>query len=406
MENHPFIPGKDKVYYSRAVFGEREIAAVLECLNNDWLSNGEYGQVFEKQVADVFGQNFARFVNSGSSANLLAVRALFGKTRGKEVITPACTFSTTLNPLIESGLVPVFVDIEPDTYNVDLDLVEEAIGPQTVGLMIPHLIGNLNDMARLRKMADKHDLVLIEDSCDSIGGTLRGEPTGKYADASTTSFYASHIITAMGGGGMVMFKDKSAADFTKIARDWGRASAEYYDENPDVRFNFFLNNMQYDGKFVFQELGFNFKALDPQAAFGSVQLSRLGEFQRIRKNNFKIMYDFFAEFPEHFVLPRQAVADSEVHWLAFPLSMQAGSRIKRTDLMLYMEERNIQTRVLFAGNILRHPPYKKIEKRVSGNLDNSDLVMANGLLIGCHHGLMNEHLDYVKQVIKDYLRKL
>ena len=405
MENHPFTPGKDKVYYSRAIFGEREISSVLECLNNDWLGVGEYTRKFERKVAEIFGQNFGLFVNSGSSANLLAVRTLLGKARGGNVITPACTFATTVNPLIESGLVPVFVDVEPDTYNVDLNLVEGAIDSDTVGLMIPHLIGNLNDMVKLRRMADDHNLVLIEDSCDSIGGTIRGEPTGKYADASTTSFYASHIITAMGGGGMVMFKDKANADFTQTVRDWGRASAEYYDEHPDIRFNFFLNNIQYDGKFVFRELGFNFKALDPQAAFGLVQLSRLDEFDQIRKRNFKILYDFFAGFPEHFVLPRQSVTESDVRWLAFPFTIRDGSPIKRTELMLYLEERNIQTRVLFAGNILRHPPYKHINHFVHGDLTNSDMILAQGLLIGCHHGLRNEHLDYVKQAVADYLRK-
>ncbi|MBI2065065.1 MAG: DegT/DnrJ/EryC1/StrS family aminotransferase [Candidatus Yanofskybacteria bacterium] len=406
MENHPFVPGKDKVYYSRAIFGDREIASVLECLNNDWLGVGKYTRVFEKQVAEIFGQKFALFVNSGSSANFLAVRALLNGARYGEVITPACTFATTVNPLIESGLVPVFVDVEPDTYNVDLDLVEEAINPHTVGLMIPHLIGNLNDMARLRRMADEYGLMLIEDSCDSIGGTIRGEPTGKYADASTTSFYASHIITAMGGGGMVMFKNQVNAEFTQTIRDWGRASAEYYDEHPDIRFNFFLDDVQYDGKFVFRELGFNFKALDPQAAFGLVQLSRLSEFDQIRKRNFKILYDFFAGFPEHFMLPRQAVAESDVRWLAYPLIIRESSPIKRTDLMLYMEERNIQTRVLFAGNILRHPPYKDISHFVHGNLTNSDMILAQGILIGCHHGLRQEHLDYVMDTIKSYLQKI
>ncbi|MDP3697323.1 MAG: DegT/DnrJ/EryC1/StrS family aminotransferase [Candidatus Taylorbacteria bacterium] len=404
MENHPFIPGKDKVYYSRAIFGEREIAAVLECLNKDWLGIGEYTRKFERKVAEIFGQKSGLFVNSGSSANWLGIRVL-GLPLGGEVITPACTFSTTVNPLIESGLVPVFVDVKLDTYNVDIDLVEAAIGSKTVALMIPHLIGNLNDVKRLRQIADDHNLKLIEDSCDTIGGTIRNEPTGRYADVSTTSFYASHIITAMGGGGMVMFKEPAHANLAQTLRDWGRASAEYYDENPDIRFNFFLDDIQYDGKFVFREIGFNFKAIDPQAAFGLVQLSRLDEFDQIRKRNFKILYDFFAGFPEHFVLPRQAVMESDVRWLAFPLTIREGSLIKRTELMLYLEERNIQTRVLFAGNILRHPPYKHINHFVHGDLTNSDMILAQGLLIGCHHGLRNEHLDYIKQAVADYLRK-
>ena len=405
MENHPFIPGKDKVFYSRAIFSEKEIAAVLECLNSDWLGIGPYTRKFEKKVAEIFGQDFALFVNSGSSANLLGIRAI-NLPQGGEVVTPACTFSTTVNPLIESGLVPIFIDVEPDTYNVDINIIEEAISERTVALMIPHLIGNLNDMKRLRQIANKHDLMLIEDSCDSIGGTIRGEPTGKYADVSTTSFYASHIITAMGGGGMVMFKNKEDLNTANVLRDWGRASTEYYDEHPDIRFNFFLENIQYDSKFVFRERGFNFKAIDPQAAFGLVQLSRLDEFHTVRKRNFSVMYDFFKRFSEHFVLPRQSVVDADVRWLAFPLTICEDSPIKRTDLMLYLEGHSIQTRVLFAGNILRHPPYRDIQHRVVGELTNSDNILARSLLVGCHHGLRQEHLDYVMEVIEDYLKKV
>lgn len=404
MENHPFIPGKDKVYYSRAIYGKKETEAVLRALNEDWLGIGKYAREFEEKVAKIFGQNTGMFVNSGSSANWIGIKVL-DLPPGQEVVTPACTFSTTVNPLIQFGLIPVFVDVELDTYNVDLDLVEEAIGPKTVALMIPHLIGNLNDMRRLRQMADRYHLKLIEDSCDTIGGTLRGEPTGKYADVSTTSFYASHIITAMGGGGMVMFKDPTQATSAQILRDWGRASMEYFDEHPDIRFNFFLDGIQYDKKFVFQEMGFNFKAIDPQAAFGLVQLSRLEEFHNIRSRNFKVLYDFFSKFPEHFILPRPAVADTDIRWLAFPLTIRGSSPAKRTDLMLHLEKNKIQTRVLFAGNILRHPPYRDIKHRVVGELKNSDTILARSLLIGCHHGLRKEHLDYIKQTVADYLQK-
>lgn len=404
MENHPFVPGKDKVFYSRAIFGEREKKAVLEALDDDWLGSGKYSQQFEEKIAKIFGQNIARFVNSGSSANWIGVKVL-NLPPGGEVITPACTFSTTVNPLIQFGLIPVFIDVEPDTYNINLDIVESAISPRTVALMIPHLIGNLNDMRRLRQIADRYGLKLLEDSCDTIGGTIGGEPTGKYADVSTTSFYASHIITGMGGGGMVMFKEGKHGASAQILRDWGRASMEYFDEHPDIRFNLYLDDIRYDNKFVFREMGFNFKATDPQAAFGLVQLSRLEEFSLVRKRNFKVLYDFFGRFPEHFILPRQAVSDSDVHWLSFPITVRGDSPIQRTDLMLHLEKNNIQTRVLFAGNILRHPPYREIKHRVVGELVNSDRVMARSMLIGCHHGLRQEHLDYVMEVVSDYLRK-
>ncbi len=405
MENHPFTPGKDRVYYSKAIFSEKEIAAVVECLNSDWLGIGEYTREFEKRVAKVFGQNHALFVNSGSSANLLGIRVL-RLPKGREVVTPACTFSTTVNPLIESGLVPMFVDVELDTYNTTPDLVEEAITPKTVAIMVPHLLGNLNDMERLHQIADIYGLWLIEDSCDSIGGAINGEPTGKYADVSTTSFYASHIMTAMGGGGMVMFKDEQHAGTAQTLRDWGRAAAEYFDEHPDIRFNFFLDDIRYDGKFVFNERGFNFKAIDPQAAFGLVQLSRLEEFQAVRRRNFESLYRFFAKFPEHFILPRQQVAKADVRWLAFPITICPDSPIERTHFQLYLEENKIQTRTLFSGNILRHPPYRNICHKVAGSLVNSDRILAQSLLIGCHHGLRQEHLDYIQQIVEDYLKKI
>jgi len=405
LENQPFVPGKDWVFYSRAVYGKEETESVLESLNSDWLGIGKYSRAFEEKVTDLFGQKFGRFVNSGSSANWIGLKAL-NLPIGGEVITPACTFSTTVNPIIEFGLVPVFVDVEQDTYNVDLDLVEQAVGPKTVALMIPHLLGNLNDMKRLREIADKHGLKLIEDSCDTIGGRIRGEPTGKYADVSTTSFYASHIITAMGGGGMVMFKERSRAELAQILRDWGRASMEYYDERPDVRFDFYLDDVRYDKKFVFRERGFNFKALDAQAAFGMVQLSRLEEFHQVRRKNFTTLYEFFERFPEHFMLPRQATADTDVRWLAFPITVHEASPIYRTDLMLHLEKHKIQTRVLFAGNILRHPPYRNISHRVVGELTNSNKILAQSLLIGCHHGLRQEHLDYVMRIIEEYLEKV
>lgn len=403
MKDNPFVPGKDKVYYSWAVFGEEERAAVLECLVRGWLGAGEYARSFEERVTRIFGQNFGVFVNSGSSANLLGISAL-RLPLGGEVITPACTFATTVNPIIQTGLVPVFVDVELDTYNINLDLVEGAITSKTVALMIPHLIGNLNDMRILKRIADKYDLKLIEDSCDTIGGTIGGEPTGRYTDVSTTSFYASHMITAMGGGGMVMFKDESQAKIARTMRGWGRSASGYSDEDPDIRFSHCLNGVPYDSNFVFREIGFNFLPLEVQAAFGLVQLSRLSEFHAIRKRNFEVLYEFFAGFPEHFLLPRQQAPNVDVHWLAFPITILKTSPIQRIHFMRFLEKNKIQTRALFSGNILRHPPYRNIKHCVFGKLTNSDTILSQSLLIGCHHGLRDEHLDYMKQVVEDYLR--
>ncbi|MBX4211196.1 MAG: DegT/DnrJ/EryC1/StrS family aminotransferase [Candidatus Yanofskybacteria bacterium] len=404
MENHPFEPGKDWVLYARAIYGDREIAAVLDSLQRDWLVSGEPTRNFEKAIAEKFGQNFGIFVNSGSSANLLAMEVL-NLPKGGEVITPACTFATTVNPILQLGLVPVFVDVELDTYNIDLNLIEAAISPKTVALMIPHLVGNLNDAKRLRQIADKHNLKLIEDSCDTIGGTIGGEPTGKYADISTTSFYASHIITAMGGGGMVMFKNAEQAVDAKIFRDWGRALPEFFDDNPEKRFVFKINGIPHDGKFVFSKLGYNLKPVDAQAAFGLVQLGRLDEFHQIRQKNFKALFEFLKDYPEHFLLPRQ-LPDADVRWLAFPITIRSNSPIQRTDFMRYLEDHKVQTRVLFSGNILRQPAYQNIPHRVGSPLVNADTILAKSLLIGCHHGLRDEHIEYIKKTIRDYLSKI
>lgn len=402
-ENHPFTPGKDWVWYSRAIYGQAEIEAVLESLNSDWLVPGEYSKKFEEAVAKKFGQNYGLFVNSGSSANTIAVN-IFNFQPGSEVITPACTFATTVNPLVQAGLVPVFVDVELDTYLIDIEKIEGAISDKTVALMVPHLVGNLVDMPRLRTIADKHNLILIEDSCDTLGGLINGEPTGKYADASTTSFYASHIITAAGGGGMVMFKDEKKVKTAKVLRDWGRALPEHADESPDKRFTFKIDGKPHDGKFVFTNLGYNFKGIDLQAAFGLVQLKRLEEFSKTRSQNFKRLNDFFANYSKHFILPRQ-LDNISTNWLAYPVNIKKDSPIQRAELMRHLEENNIQTRVLFSGNILKHPAYQNINHRVYGNLENSDAIMSQCLLIGCHHGLRSEHLDYIIKILSEFLDK-
>jgi CDP-4-dehydro-6-deoxyglucose reductase, E1 len=396
-----FNPGKDTVWYSRAVYGPKEIAGVVESLRADWLVPGEYSRKFEEKVSKMFGQNFGLFVNSGSSANLLAIESLDLPKCG-EVITPACTFSATVNPLLKLGLTPVLVDVEIDTYNIDISLLKKAITSKTVALMIPHLVGNLNDMPKLRRIANKYNLKLIEDSCDTIGTNIGGELTGKYADATTTSFYASHIVTAAGGGGMVMFKTKKEAEKAKVLRDWGRALPEHFDESPDKRFVFSLNNKPHDGKFVFTHKGYNLKPIDLQAAFGLVQLKRLNEFSRIRRRNFKYLYNFFKKYPEHFILPKE-LPNIKTNWLAYPITIKKGSPIKRVDLMRHLENNKIQTRVLFAGNILRHPAYKKSDFKVYGELKNSDYILENSMLIGCHHGLTKDHIDYIIKTLEKYI---
>ena len=402
-ENKPFRPGEDWVWYSRPVYGKREIDAVVESLEKDWLVPGAYSAQFEAAVAKLFGQGFGLFVNSGSSANMLAVQTL-NLPEGGEVVTPACTFSTTVNTIFQSGLEPVLVDVERDTFNVNIDKLEAAITPKTVALMVPQLVGNLNDMPRLRKIVDAHNLKLIEDSCDTIGSTLQGEPTGTHADATTTSFYASHIITAAGGGGMVMFKTKAEADDAKIRRDWGRALPEHFDESPEKRFAFSIGEVPHDGKFLFNRIGYNMKPIELQAAFGLVQLARLPDFSEIRRKNFQTLYDFCKKYPEHFLLPRE-LPGTVTNWLAFPITIKEASPIRRVDLMRYLEEHKIQTRVLFAGNISKHPAYEKFNFKIHGELTDSDFVLERSLLIGCHHALGDDHITYIIETIEAFLKE-
>jgi CDP-6-deoxy-D-xylo-4-hexulose-3-dehydrase len=400
MQKRSFKPGKDWVLYAQTDYGKNEIDAVIESLKSDWLGSGDYSDRFEEKVTKLFGQKSGLFVNSGSSANLLALKVL-NLPKGGEVITPACTFAATVNPIIFEGLTPVLVDVELDTYNVDIDELEKAISKKTVALMIPHLVGNINDMKRLRKIANKHNLKLIEDCCDTLGATIDKKPTGMYADASTTSFYATHIITAAGGGGMVMFKKDKDTKEARVIRDWGRALPGR-EESSKKRFNFTLNNTPYDGKFVFIQKGHNSKAIDLQAAFGLVQLKRLNEFSNTRRKNFKRLYDFFKQYPEHFILPRE-LPNIRTNWLAYPLTIKKDSPIKRVGLMRYLDKNKIQSRVLFAGNISRHPAYKKSDFKIYGKLKNSDYILENSMLIGAHHSMSKKQMDYMLKVLKRFI---
>lgn len=398
-----FKPGEDWVTYTRAVYGQAEIDAVVKALKEDWIGNGKYTEEFEKKVAALFGKKYGLFVNSGSSANMLALE-LLDFPAGSEVITPALTFGTTISPIVMKNLVPVIVDSKLGTYNIDVDKVEEAITFKTVAIMVPHAAGSLNDMVRLREMCDKYRLKLIEDSCDTQGSRLHGKPTGVWSDITTTSFYASHNMTAGGGGGMIMTDDETMIRRAKMFRDWGRALPEYFDQTFEDRYSVKVDGIDYDGKFTFQELGYNMKGVEMQAAFGLVQLERLPEFNRIRSSNFNKMYRFFKRYEHVFILPEE-LPGAEGYWLSFPLTIRESSGIDRKDLLRYLEQHKIQTRLLFAGNILRHPAYKGKDYniRVVGSLENSDQVMKNTFLFAAHHGLDDDQIEYLTHTIAKFL---
>jgi CDP-6-deoxy-D-xylo-4-hexulose-3-dehydrase len=402
-----FKPGEDWIYYTKAVYGQEEIDAVVKCLKEDWLGNGKYTDEFEEKMSAEFGKKYGLFVNSGSSANLLALEICDFKP-GSEIITPACTFGTTMGPIIMKGLVPVVVDSKLGTYNINIDLIEGAITSKTVAIMVPHAVGSLNDMVRLREICNKYKLKLIEDSCDTHGSRLEGKPTGIWSDITTTSFYASHNMTAGGGGGMVMVDDPELKRRAKMFRDWGRALPERYEHYEgafEERYNFKLDNIDYDGKFVFMELGYNMKAVEMQAAFALVQLGRLKEFNKIRMANFNKIYEFFKRYEKYFILP-ESLPNAEIYWLSFPVTLREEAGIERKAMLKFFETNKIQTRLLFAGNLLRHPAYKTLQEkvRVVGDLKNADYIMKNTFLIACHHGLNDEMINYLTGKVEEFLK--
>lgn len=388
-----------RVLYAEAVYGAEEMKAVLKSMENRWLAAGPLVKEFENQIALLFGKKYGVAVNSGSSANLLALHA-FKLPEGSEVITPACTFATTVSTIIHNRMTPVFVDSVVSRYTINEDLVEEAISDKTRAILAPHLVGGVCNMKKLRQICDKYNLVLIDDSCDTLAPKLNNKPVASFADITTTSFYGSHIITALGYGGMIMTDDEAIRDTVITLRDWGRAGNDK--EAFENRFNFEIDEIPYDSKFVYTEMGFNLKMNESAAAFGLVQLKKLPKFLEKRTDAFNQMKDFFSQYKQWFHLP-ELLPRAETNWLAFPLTIRREAPFKRYDFLRYMEEKGIQTRVLFSGNITRHPLYKRYKHRVAGDLEQADLIMASGLLIGCHHGLTKQDVNYVINTAEKFL---
>ncbi|MBM3732183.1 MAG: aminotransferase class I/II-fold pyridoxal phosphate-dependent enzyme [Acidimicrobiia bacterium] len=396
-----------RVLYAQAVYGPDEIDAVLDVLRNRPLAlmTGPSVTAFEERVASLFGKSYGLMVNSGSSANGLAVAAL-DLPAGSEVVTPALTFSTTVAPLVQQGLVPAFVDVEPDTFNIDVTAVEAMIGPKTRALMVPNLIGNLPDWPALRAIADRHALKVIEDSADTVGYRLGNALPGAYSDVATTSFYASHVITAAGFGGMTMFDDEALARRGILLRGWGRSSSlSRESEAIEDRFGAIVDGIPYDSKFVFEGIGYNFLPSEIGAAFGLVQLDRLESYIDIRIRNFKKLLDFFRAYEKWFVLPRQRPA-TRTAWLAFPFIVRDEAPFKRRELQIHFEAHGIQTRTVFTGNVLRQPGFRDIARRESPRgYPNADRVMRGGLLIGCHHGLDEAAITHMCNTFREFARK-
>lgn len=393
---------KLRVFYSFALFGKEEQEAVVSVLKNHMIVGGDKTRDFESRIAALFGKNYGVLLNSGSSANLIALE-LLKLPFGSEIITPALSFGTTLSPIYHKGLIPAFVDVEEGTYQIDVTAVEAMISPKTRALMVPSLIGNIPDYPALRKIADKYNLWLIEDSCDTLGATINGRPTGSYTDISTTSFYASHIITAGGMGGMICIDGSSWQKRAKVLAGWGRSSAR--NETEDLsRFDVEIDGIPYDAKFLFEELGYNFQLSEINAAFGLAQLEKLNLHIKLRKKHFAIFLEFFTKYQDYFILPKQN-PQVDTAWLAFPLVIKKSAPFKRNELIIYLEQNNIQTRPIFTGNALRQPAFKELPARTSlNNYPVADQVMEGSFMIGCHHGLTPEQINYVKKTFDTFFK--
>lgn len=400
-------PKKIRVPYAQSVHGKEEIAAVVGVLRGN-TALGPHAKKFERSIAKLFGKKYGVFVNSGSSANLLAIE-LLDIPKGSEIITPLLTFATTVAPIVQKGFVPVFADVEERTYNINVEQVEHLVTPKTKALMIPSLIGNIPNLARIRAIAKKYNLIFIEDSCDTLGGTFGGKPTGSFSDITTTSFYGSHIINGAGGGGMIMVNNSAWLRRLLVLRGWGRESSRLGEsktsEDIRKRFHATINGIPYDAKFVFSEIGYNFLPLEISAAFGLAQLKKLKQFTHKRRTNFRHMQKFFEQHDNFFLTPRQT-PHATTNWLAYPIMLRPNAPFSRTAFMTHLEKNNIQTRPIFTGHITHQPAFCSIThcKPLSA-YPHTDAAMRHGVLLGCHQGLNDAHLRHVKNTINDFLAR-
>jgi len=399
-----FIPGKTSVPVSGRVFDEEEIQLLVDSSLDFWLTTGRFADQFEREFAKFIGVREAVLVNSGSSANLLAISALtsdkLGDRRlmpGDEVITLAAGFPTTVNPIIQNGLVPVLIDVHVPTFNADVSQLEAAVSDRSRAVIFAHTLGNPFDIDTVTAFARKHDLWLVEDCCDAVGSTYRGKNVGTFGDLSTVSFYPAHHIT-MGEGGCVLTNKPQLRTIVESFRDWGRDCwcAPGKANTCGKRFDWQLGGLPhgYDHKYIYSHIGYNLKATDMQAAVGVAQLRKLPGFIEARKSNFATLMAGLSELGEFFVLP-QATDGSDPSWFGFPMMIRSGAPFERTELLTFLEQKRIASRMVFGGNLVRQPAYQKIRYRVIGNLANADMVVNQALWIGVYPGLGPDALQYV-----------
>ena len=391
------------ISYAKTVYGKEEIDAVIKCLNES-TQMGNYSRNFENEISRIFDKKYCLYVNSGSSALYIGIES-FDFPKGSEIITPALTFSTTVGCIIKNNLVPVFVDIEERTFNIDPKKIENMITDKTVAILAPNLMGNICKWDIIRQIADKYSLKVIEDSADTLGAYYKGEKTGYYSDMSITSFYGSHIINCAGNGGALTINDSEVMKKAKLLRSWGRNSSLFDEksENIENRFNVDLDGIKYDAKVVFSEVGYNLEGNELGAAFGLAQLKKLSRNIKTRQENFRKQISFFSNYKDFFINPEETEY-SNTAWLAFPVILKENSPFSRTDFQIFLEKNNIQTRVVFTGNINRQPGFKNINKIIDERgYPNADNVMKNGVLLPLHHGMTEGMFNKLHHYIDKFI---
>lgn len=410
-----FEAGRDAVPPSGKVIGAPELKSMTEAVLDGWLTTGRFNDAFEKRLARYLGRRGVLTVNSGSSANLVAFSALTSPRlgdrairKGDEVIGVAAGFPTTVNPILQFGAVPVFVDVELGTYNIDPALVEAAIGPRTKAIMLAHTLGNPFNLKVIRELCDRYGLWLIEDCCDALGSTYEGRQVGSFGDIGTLSFYPAHHIT-MGEGGAVFTDSPLLKRIVESFRDWGRDCycAPGEDNTCSKRFCWQLGDLPegYDHKYTYSHLGYNLKITDMQAACALAQMDRVEDFIAARKRNFAWLSERLAGCADQLILPH-ATPGSDPSWFGFPLTLRDGCGVQRVDLLRYLDEQRVGTRLLFAGNLTRQPYMKGLEYRVSGELTVTDKIMRDTFWIGLWPGLSEDHLEHAASSLERYLRRL
>lgn len=411
--NNDFFPGKHKVNYAGRIFDEKELVNLVDSSLDFWLTEGRYSDEFAEKIADFLDVENVLLTNSGSSANLLAFSALtsdkLGNRKlkaGDEVITVAAGFPATVTPIIQNNMIPVFVDVDIPTYNINVGMLRNAITEKTKAIFLAHTLGNPFDIDAVMKLANEHNLWVIEDNCDAFGSKYNGKYTGTFGHVSTISFYPAHHITT-GEGGAIITNDDILAKIIKSFRDWGRDCYCAAGENNTCgkRFSQSFGTLPngYDHKYVYSEIGYNLKMTDMQAAIGSAQIDKLSKFCDSRRKNFVSYNAIFGTYPEYFVLPR-ATEKSDPAWFSYIVSLKENAPFKRDDIVRYFNDNLIETRNLFAGNMVRQPAFIDKKYRIADHLKNTDFIMNNTFFLGTYPGNDDQKLDYIKQILSNFIK--